>query len=102
MRISDWSSDVCSSDLSGDAQKTSAELLYPARRCVDVLPQQRQEAGGTAEGICAVGRLRGGVVHRSAQPQPKRCAFNAKRSVRFAAFLAMHCICIIIIMMMMM
>src|SRR3546814_20464308 len=37
MRISDWSSDVCSSDLTDPAGSCSGKLLSPARRrrCID-------------------------------------------------------------------
>src|SRR3546814_12258280 len=63
MRISDWSSDVCSSDLSLGLY-TTAMGLRPAGATTRVL--------GRGAGIGSMGRkMRTGSVRRSNQPEPR-------------------------------
>src|SRR3546814_13065116 len=49
MRISDWSSDVCSSDLGGGLERTQAEFRKFSNRDAEVLPQYYDALDNVAE-----------------------------------------------------
>src|SRR3546814_6874499 len=84
MRISDWSSDVCSSDLVGTGQlgipKRAGLLRYRAKR--DLNPERKQAtvrtAAGYAAGVAPGGG--GGTGGHGAVARPLFCVRSRRRS----------------------
>src|SRR3546814_14069510 len=68
MRISDWSSDVCSSDLIARLTVDPAQVAAPAECLEEGLARQLAAllaAGGTAMVVGPAGRLRGALAVRA-------------------------------------
>src|SRR3546814_6957815 len=82
MRISDWSSDVCSSDLAADHQRRRDDLVPLGTRNIDDLPKvgrvERCDGYGFLEpvaqsvgdGLARAGQRRGGKIARRERQKP--------------------------------
>src|SRR3546814_16248128 len=69
MRISDWSSDVCSSDLgSDDAQSSIAAYVHPRTRVDRARNVERQAVGALQNGRSGVQELHGDALKAGAAP----------------------------------
>src|SRR3546814_18541861 len=88
MRISDWSSDVCSSDLSSAQQRCGAHgpIAAPtssARRELELGPPDSTPGGGggsAASAACAQKRWCGCVIGRAPNPETHERSSGLRRS----------------------